>query len=185
MKVSETSLPGVLLIEPRVFGDARGFFKETYHTRRYADHGVPGTGLSFVQDNYSRSARGVLRGLHFQRRHPQGKLVQVVRGVVFDVVVDIRPSSTTCGQWYGIELSADNHRQLWVPPGMAHGFCVLSDLADFQYKCTDFYRPDDEGGIAWNDPAIAIDWPIAEPILSDKDARWPVLAKSGLVQAQT
>ena len=180
MKVLETGLSGVLLIEPRVHGDERGFFKETYHERRYAGHGIPAVGEAFVQDNYSRSARGVLRGLHFQRHHPQGKLVQVVLGSVFDVVVDIRPGSSTFGRWYGIELSAANHRQLWVPPGMAHGFCVLSDIADFQYKCTDFYRPDDEGGIAWDDPDLAIAWPIEAPLLSDKDRQWPRLVDVGL-----
>ena len=180
MKVYETGLTGVLLIEPRVHGDARGFFKETYHERRYAVHGIPSAGGSFVQDNYSRSARGVLRGLHFQRHHPQGKLVQVVFGSVFDVVVDIRPGSSTFGRWYGVELSAANHRQLWVPPGFAHGFCVLTDIADFQYKCTDFYRPDDEGGIAWDDPDIAIAWPIEAPLLSDKDRQWPRLVDAGL-----
>ncbi len=180
MRVVETSLPGVLLIEPKVFGDARGFFKETYHRARYAEHGIPADGGAFVQDNYSRSGRGVLRGLHFQRRHPQGKLVQVVSGEVFDVVVDIRADSPTFGDWYGVELSAENHRQLWVPPGMAHGFCVLSDFADFQYKCTEFYRPEDEGGIAWDDPEIGIDWPIVSPRLSEKDRGWPRLAEAGL-----
>ncbi len=176
MKVTESAIAGVMIIEPRVFGDRRGFFKECFHRQRYQEWGIPGDGLDFVQDNYSRSARGVLRGLHYQRQHPQGKLVQVVLGRVFDVVVDIRQGSPTYGRWLGLELSDDNHRQLWVPPGMAHGFCVLSDVADFQYKCTDFYRPDDEGGIAWDDPDIAIDWPLESPLLSEKDKAWPHLS---------
>ncbi len=170
MKIIETALPGVLIIEPKVFGDARGFFSETFHQERYASHGIPGDNLQFVQDNHSRSSKGVLRGLHFQLEHPQGKLVQVVTGTVFDVVADVCPKSPTYRQWVGVELSEDNHRQLWVPPGYAHGFCVLSDVADFQYKCTDFYHPEDEGGVLWNDPDIGIDWPLgSEPGLCDKD----------------
>ncbi|MDQ7010479.1 MAG: dTDP-4-dehydrorhamnose 3,5-epimerase, partial [Mariprofundaceae bacterium] len=152
MKVVETALPGVLVVEPDVHGDARGFFLETFHEARYAQHGIPGNDLHFVQDNHSRSRRGVLRGLHFQTKHPQGKLVSVAAGTVFDVTVDVRTGSPTFGRWMGVELSDENHRQLWIPPGFAHGFCVLSETADFQYKCTDFYDPKDEAGIVWNDP---------------------------------
>jgi dTDP-4-dehydrorhamnose 3,5-epimerase len=173
MNVVQTPLPGVLLIEPKVFGDARGFFLESYHRKRYAEAGIDAL---FVQDNHSRSARGVLRGLHFQIRHVQGKLVSVVDGEVFDVAVDIRRGSPHFGQWYGCVLSAANHRQLWVPPGFAHGFCTLSESADFLYKCTDYYHPEDEGGLPWNDPDLAIDWPIADPVLSAKDAAYPPLA---------
>lgn len=174
MKIIETELPGVFVIEPDVFGDARGFFLETWNRERYMEAGFPDVG--FVQDNHSRSGRGVLRGLHFQREYPQGKLVQVVRGAVFDVAVDIRVGSPTFGQWAGYELSEINHRQLWIPPGFAHGFCVLSEVCDFTYKCTDFYRPSDEGGLIWNDPDIGINWPIKSPALSDKDAAYPYLS---------
>jgi len=177
MKVTETELPGVLIIEPKVFGDARGFFLETFHAELYGEHGIPAEGLRFVQDNHSRSRKGVLRGLHFQLSHPQGKLVSVASGCVFDVAVDVNPDSPNCGSWVGVELSSDNHRQMWVPPGYAHGFCVLSDVADFQYKCTDFYNPEDEGGVVWNDPDIGIDWPFAVPLLSDKDAVLPRFAE--------
>jgi dTDP-4-dehydrorhamnose 3,5-epimerase len=173
MKVTETRLPGVVLIEPKVHGDERGFFIETFMLERYRD--VAGVKLPFVQDNHSRSRRGVLRGLHAQRKHPQGKLVRVARGEVFDVAVDIDPSSATFGRWAGVTLSDSNHRQLWIPPGYAHGFLVLSDTADFEYKCTDYYYPDDEIGIAWNDPDIAIDWPMDNPIVSVKDSAWPGL----------
>lgn len=176
MKVIETKLPGVLIIEPKVFGDVRGFFKETFHAGRYAEAGIPGEGLRFVQDNHSRSGRGVLRGLHFQLEYPQGKLVSVSSGAVFDVAADVRPGSPTFGQWVGVELSAENHRQLWVPPGYAHGFCVLSESADFQYKCTDLYHPEDESGVVWNDPDLAIDWPVSEPLVSEKDRKLPQLA---------
>lgn len=172
MRVIETKLPGVLIIEPKVFGDQRGFFLETFQVERYKEFGID---LPFVQDNHSRSQRGVLRGLHFQRTRPQGKLVSVSRGTVYDVAVDINPQSPTCGQHVGVELSDENHRQLWVPPGYAHGFCVLSDVADFQYKCTDFYFPDDEGGLIWNDPEIAISWPFDTPQLSTKDQKNPTL----------
>jgi len=175
MNVIETKLPGVLIIEPKVFGDARGFFLETFHKQRYADIGIPGEGLEFVQDNHSRSSRGVLRGLHFQLKQPQGKLVSAGTGVVFDVAVDINPKSLTYKRWVGVELSEENHRQLWISPGYAHGFCVLSDIADFQYKCTNFYNPQDEGGIAWNDPDLAIAWPISEPLVSAKDSFLPTL----------
>ena len=172
MKVIETQLPGVLIIEPRAFGDHRGFFLETFQGERYREHGID---LPFVQDNHSRSARGVLRGLHFQRTRPQGKLVSVSRGAVYDVAVDIDPQSATCGQFVGVELNDENHRQLWVPPGYAHGFCVISEVADFQYKCTDYYQPEDEGGLLWNDPDVGIPWPVAEPQLSAKDQLNPRL----------
>lgn len=172
MKVIETALPGVLIIEPKVFGDHRGFFLETFQVERYREAGID---LPFVQDNHSRSQRGVLRGLHLQRNRPQGKLVSVSRGAVYDVAVDIDPASPTCGQYVGAELSDDNHCQLWIPPGYAHGFCVLSDVADFQYKCTDFYNPDDETGLVWNDPDVSIPWPIAAPKLSEKDQKLPTL----------
>jgi dTDP-4-dehydrorhamnose 3,5-epimerase len=174
MKLTQTPLPGIILIEPKVFGDARGFFLETWNRRRYLEAGFPD--VEFVQDNHSRSTRDVLRGLHYQRQHPQGKLVQVATGRVFDVAVDVRVGSATFGQWYGCILSEDNHNQLWIPPGFAHGFCVLSDVADFQYKCTDYYRPDDEGGVLWNDPAIGIDWQLDKPLLSEKDQRYSPLA---------
>lgn len=174
MKIIATDHPEVLIVEPRVFGDARGFFKECFSAERYAQHGITGP---FVQDNHSRSARGVLRGLHFQLRHPQGKLVWVSRGEVFDVAVDIRVGSPRFGQWVGVVLSAENHRQLWVPPGFAHGFCVLSGEADFQYKCTDYYHPDDETGILWNDPDLAIDWPVQQPLISGRDQQLPRLAE--------
>ena len=176
MKVTPTELPGVLIIEPRVFGDERGFFLESYHRERYADHGID---ADFVQDNHSRSARGVLRGLHFQVDKPQGKLVRVTSGTVFDVAVDIRRDSPHYGQWVGAELSGENYRQLWVPPGFAHGFCVLSESADFLYKCTEFYDADDERGIAWNDPQIGIDWPGDDWIVSERDARNPPLSEIG------
>ena len=172
MNVIETALPGVLIIEPKAFGDHRGFFLETFQVERYREAGIT---LPFVQDNHSRSQRGVLRGLHFQRTRPQGKLVSVSRGAVYDVAVDIDPASATYGQFVGVELNDDNHRQLWIPPGYAHGFCVLSEVADFQYKCTDFYFPADEGGLLWNDPDVGIPWPITEPQRSAKDANNPRL----------
>jgi len=167
MKITPTSIPDVLLIDPDVFGDARGFFMESWHAQKYAEQGLD---VSFVQDNHSRSSRGVLRGLHYQLEQPQGKLVRVVSGSVFDVAVDIRKGSPSFGQWVGAELSSENHRQFYVPPGFAHGFCVLSESADFLYKCTDFYAPHDEHGILWNDPAIGIDWPGDDFRISDKDA---------------
>ena len=173
MQVHATSIPGVLLFEPRVFGDARGFFLETFHAARYAEAGLR---LPFVQDNWSRSARGILRGLHFQWPNPQGKLVSVVSGAVWDVAVDIRRGSPTFGQHVGVELTAENKRQLWVPPGFAHGFCVLSEAADFVYKCTALYEPQHDRGIRWNDPALAIAWPVEAPLLSQKDASAPLLA---------
>ncbi len=172
MKVIETGLKDCVIIEPKVYGDQRGFFLETFQAERYAQ--LANIELPFVQDNHSRSGKGVLRGLHFQIRHPQGKLVRVVKGEVYDVAVDLRRDSSTFGQWYGVLLSEDNKRQLWVPPGFAHGFLVLSDLADFEYKCTDYYDPCDEGSIRWDDPDLSIDWPVDFDIhLSDKDAAAP------------
>ena len=167
MKVSHSKLQGCLIIEPRVFGDERGFFLETFQAVRYEQEA--GIDLPFFQDNHSRSARGVLRGLHFQKTKPQGKLVRVVRGEVYDVAVDIRKGSATFGEWEGVILSEDNKKQFWVPPGFAHGFVVLSDTADFEYKCTDYYDPSDEGSILWSDPDLNIPWPIANPVLSTKD----------------
>jgi dTDP-4-dehydrorhamnose 3,5-epimerase len=172
VKVSETSLPGVLLLETRAFGDSRGWFSELHHEARYAEAGIR---ARFVQDNFSHSVRNTLRGLHFQEPNPQGKLVQVVQGAVLDVVVDVRRGSPTFGKSFASELSDGNHRQLWVPPGFAHGFCVLSDTADFLYKCTDFYSPTSERSILWNDPDLGIDWPTREPLLSPKDAQAPRL----------
>ena len=168
MKVIETKLKDCVFIEPKVFGDERGFFLETFQAERYAAEA--GITLPFVQDNHSRSSRGVLRGLHFQINKPQGKLVRVVKGKVYDVAVDIREGSTTFGQWETVILSEENKIQLWVPPGFAHGFVVLSETADFEYKCTDYYDPFDEGSILWNDPDLNIPWPIDDPNLSDKDA---------------
>ena len=175
MNVVDTALPGVKLIEPRVFGDDRGFFLESWNARSFADAGLD---LTFVQDNHSRSARGVLRGLHYQRKNPQGKLVRVTAGAVFDVAVDVRRSSPHFGRWVGYELSDANKRMLWVPPGFAHGFVVLSDSADFLYKCTQLYDGSDDRGVRWDDPAIGIDWPLAgmTPQLSGKDAAAPLLA---------
>lgn len=172
MNAIKTKLAGVLIIEPKVFGDSRGFFFESFQQQRYRDAGIT---LDFVQDNHSRSTKGVLRGLHFQIQKPQGKLVRVSHGEVLDVVADIDPASPTFGQHVAVVLNEDNHRQLWVPPGYAHGFLVLSDSADFQYKCTDYYDPSDEGGIAWNDPTLAIEWPIDQPKLSAKDQTYPTL----------
>lgn len=167
MKVIDTVIADVKIIEPRVFGDDRGFFLETYEKKRYQE--LLGTDLEFVQDNHSRSGKNVLRGLHFQREKPQGKLVRVVSGSVFDVAVDIRPESSTFGKWVGVVLSAENKNQLWIPPGLAHGFCVLSDTADFEYKCTDYYYPEFEGCLLWNDPQVGIEWPLESPLLSEKD----------------
>ena len=168
MKISHSKLKGCVIIEPRVFGDERGFFLETFQAFRYEQEA--GIDLPFVQDNHSRSARGVLRGLHFQKTKPQGKLVRVVRGEVYDVAVDIRKGSATFGEWEGVILSEDNKKQFWVPPGFAHGFVVLSDIADFEYKCTDFYDSTDEGSILWSDPDLGIQWPVQNPIVSAKDA---------------
>jgi dTDP-4-dehydrorhamnose 3,5-epimerase len=168
VKVRETKLKDCVIIEPEVFGDERGFFLETFQAERYAAQ--VGITLPFVQDNHSRSSKGVLRGLHFQKTKPQGKLVRVVKGEVYDVAVDIREGSPTFGQWEAVILSEENKAQLWVPPGFAHGFVVLSETADFVYKCTDYYDPSDEGSILWNDPDLNIPWPIDSPSLSDKDA---------------
>lgn len=168
MKITPTRIADVLLIEPKLFGDARGFFYESFNHRAFEQ--VTGLDIGFVQDNHSRSARGVLRGLHYQLQQPQGKLVRVVRGAVFDVAVDIRRGSPTFGQWAGTELSEENRRQLWIPPGLAHGFLVLSETADFLYKTTDYYAPQHERAIVWNDPDIGIEWPLdAPPLLSQKD----------------
>jgi len=178
MKFTKAPIDGVIICEPKVFGDARGFFFESFNQRAF-DEAV-GQPVQFVQDNHSRSAKGVLRGLHFQRPpHAQGKLVRVAAGAVWDVAVDIRPGSATYGQWFGVELSADNHRQLWIPPGLAHGFVVLSDSADFLYKTTDYYAPQAEGAVRWDDPDLAIAWPDVgkEPALSGKDAAAPLLSE--------
>jgi len=169
MLVEETSLEGLLLITPKVFKDNRGFFLETYNSKRYED--ALGTKLEFVQDNHSRSSRNVLRGLHYQKNSPQGKLVRVVSGSIFDVAVDIRTDSVTYGKWHGEELSQDNKKQLWIPPGFAPAFLTLSDSADLEYKCTDYYDPLGEGCILWNDPSVAIDWKTREPSISEKDSR--------------
>ncbi|TAD82681.1 MAG: dTDP-4-dehydrorhamnose 3,5-epimerase [Sphingomonadales bacterium] len=175
MIVLETALPGVLIIEPKVFGDARGFFMETWNAAGFASAGL---NLSFVQDNHSRSQKGVLRGLHFQNPGPQGKLVRVAKGAVFDVAVDLRASSPTFGQWTGVELSAENKRMFWVPEGFAHGFLTLEDDTDFLYKCTAPYAPQNEHTLAWDDPAVGIDWPEIgmAPLVSEKDARGLALA---------
>jgi len=168
MKVIPTSIPDVLILEPQVFADARGFLLESWNARKFCD--AVGLDISFVQDNHSRSRRGVLRGLHYQIKQPQGKLVRVVSGCVFDCAVDLRKSSPTFGRWTGTELSGDNHRQMWIPVGFAHGFLVLSDSADFLYKTTDYYAPQHERSVAWNDPAVGIEWPAdVEPVLSAKD----------------
>jgi dTDP-4-dehydrorhamnose 3,5-epimerase len=168
MKVISTAIPDVLVLEPKVFGDARGFFLESFNERVFRE--ATGLDVSFVQDNHSRSARGVLRGMHYQIQQPQGKLVRVVRGTVFDVAVDLRRASPTFGRWAGVELSEDNHRQFWIPPGFAHGFLVTSDSADFLYKATDYYAPQHERSLAWDDPELGIQWPAGvTPLLSDKD----------------
>lgn len=172
MNISKTILPGVLIIEPDVFGDSRGFFLETYQQQRYTEAGIKDL---FIQDNHSHSARGVLRGLHLQINKPQGKLVWVDNGSVFDVAVDINPESDTFGQHVALELSDENHTQMYIPPGYAHGFLVLSETADFYYKCTEYYYPDDQGGIIWNDPDLNIDWPIKNPELSARDQQLPTL----------
>lgn len=177
MQVTRTAIADVLIIEPRVFGDARGFFVESFNQRAFTQ--ATGLKLQFVQDNHSRSAKGVLRGLHYQVSQPQGKLVRVVNGAVYDVAVDIRRTSPTFGRWVGVELSETNQRQLWVPAGFAHGFLVTSESADFLYKTTDYYAPEYERCIAWNDPAIGIDWPLEQPpSLSDKDAAGQFLASA-------
>lgn len=167
MKVIQTNISDVKIVQPNVFGDERGFFLETFEQKRYQK--MLEIDFDFVQDNHSRSQKGVLRGLHFQRENPQGKLVRVVRGEVFDVAVDIRKDSPTYAKWFGIFLSEYNKTQLWIPPGLAHGFVVLSEIADFEYKCTNYYNPTSEGCLCWNDPTVNIDWPILDPILSAKD----------------
>jgi len=169
VKVLDTCIQGCFIIEPRVFEDRRGFFLETYQAERYSK--MLNIDLAFIQDNHSRSQMGVLRGLHFQQTKPQGKLVRVVAGEVFDVAVDIRPDSPTFGQWQGVYLSEKNKKQLWIPPGLAHGFAVVSEVADLEYRCTDYYDPTDEACLAWDDTALNIDWPISDPILSEKDKR--------------
>jgi dTDP-4-dehydrorhamnose 3,5-epimerase len=174
VKAIPTELPGVLIVEPDVHRDPRGFFVETYHQRKYSELGIPGP---LVQDNHSHSVRGTLRGLHAQLQRPQGKLVRAVQGEMFDVAVDIRRGSPTFGRWVGVVLSSENFRQLWIPPGFAHGFCVLSERVDVEYKCSDFYLPGDELTVLWSDPEIGIAWPIREPILSAKDAAAPRLAE--------
>jgi dTDP-4-dehydrorhamnose 3,5-epimerase len=173
MKVIETSLPGVLVVEPQVFKDPRGFFYESYNEGKFVKAGIH---ANFVQTNVSRSARGVLRGLHYQWPNPQGKLVSVLDGEVYDVAIDIRRGSPTFGQWTAVVLTADNHRHMWIPEGFAHGFCVLSESATFTYQCTALYEPASDASIAWNDAAIGIDWPISQPLISDKDAKAPLLA---------
>lgn len=174
MKIEKTILDGVVVIEPRVFGDHRGFFLETFREDAYSE--IIGPGLRFVQDNHSRSGRGVLRGLHCQVRKPQGKLVRCVSGEVFDVAVDIDPASATFGQWVGVHLSAENKKQIYIPPGYAHGFQVLSEVADIEYKCTDYYDPSGESGLLWNDPAVGIEWPLGDVLLSEKDEKLPTLS---------
>jgi len=174
MEIIQTHIPGVLVLNPRVFKDSRGYFLETFHSKRYCEGGIR---EEFVQDNISSSCQGTLRGLHYQHPNGQGKLVQVLSGSVFDVAVDIRKDSPSFGRWYGITLTADQHNQMYIPAGLAHGFYVLSRTALFQYKCTDYYDPASEGGIAWNDPDIGIEWPLTNaPILSDKDALFNKLA---------
>lgn len=178
MEVIATKIPDVLLIKPRVFQDSRGFFYESFQQKRYQEFGI---NLKFVQDNCSRSTQGTLRGLHYQRQHAQGKLVSVVRGSVLDVAVDIRPGSPYFGQWVSEILSDENHHQLYIPPGFAHGFYVLSEIADFHYKCTDYYYPEYDGGIIWNDPKLAIDWNLkGQPELSSKDQQFSFLSEIAL-----
>ena len=173
MRVLASTIPGLLIVEPEVHTDGRGFFLETYHAERYREHGIAGP---FVQDNHSRSLGGTLRGLHLQLRKPQGKLIRVIEGEIFDVAVDVRRGSPTFGRWVGIALTADSFRQIYIPPGFAHGFAVVSAVAQVEYKTTDVYDPAGEIGIAWDDPALAIAWPVSDPILSPRDRRHPMLA---------
>jgi dTDP-4-dehydrorhamnose 3,5-epimerase len=173
VRVVPTTIPEVLVVEPDVYADGRGFFLESYHADRYRAHGIDGP---FVQDNHSRSAIGTLRGLHLQLNRPQGKLVRVIEGEIYDVAVDVRRGSPTFGRYVAVALTAENFRQCYVPPGFAHGFCVVSPSAQVEYKCTDLYDPASEIGIAWNDPALAIPWPVTEPVLSARDAHHPTLA---------
>lgn len=179
MNFTPLEIPDVILVEPDVFGDARGFFTETYHAQRYAEHGIRAV---FVQDNFSYSRRGILRGLHFQLRRPQAKLVYVARGEIFDVAVDIRRSSPTFGRWVGRTLSGENHHQMYVPEGFAHGFCVLSDEVEVMYKCSAPYDPADDRGVLWNDPDLGVRWPVAAPLLSGKDQKLPRLRDLGAEQ---
>jgi dTDP-4-dehydrorhamnose 3,5-epimerase len=172
VRVVNTEVPGVLIIEPDVHADDRGYFLETYHAEKYRAHGIDGP---FLQDNHSRSGGGTLRGLHLQLRRPQGKLVRAVEGAIYDVAVDVRRGSPTFGRWVAVTLSAENFRQCYIPPGFAHGFCVVTPMAQVEYKCTDLYDPDGELGIAWNDPSLGIPWPVREPILSSRDQRNPTL----------
>ncbi len=176
MQIEPTPLAGVVIVTPDIFRDRRGYFMETYHRRKYAESGID---VDFVQDNLSYSVRRTLRGLHFQKKRPQAKLVSVLSGEIFDVAVDLRPGSADFGRWTGVRLSAGNGRQLFVPEGFAHGFCVLSLRACVHYKCTDFYAPDDEGGILWSDPDLAVDWPVKSPIVSEKDGALPKLSELG------
>jgi len=174
MNIITTFIDGILIIEPKTFTDKRGFFLETYHQQKYFECGI---NKKFVQDNLSCSIKSTLRGLHFQIRHPQAKLVQVISGKIFDVAVDLRPGSLTFGKWIGTHLSDENRRQMFIPEGFAHGFCVLSKIAYFYYKCSDFYSPDDEGGIIWSDSDIGIEWPVKNPIISEKDNHYPGLSE--------
>jgi dTDP-4-dehydrorhamnose 3,5-epimerase len=173
VRVVPSELPEVLVVEPDVISDGRGFFLETYHADRYVAHGIPGP---FVQDNHSRSIGGTIRGLHLQRRHMQGKLIRVIEGEIYDVAVDVRRGSPTFGRWVSVTLSAANFKQCYIPPGFAHGFCVTSEVAQVEYKCTAIYDPASEIGIAWNDPTLAVTWPVAQPILSPRDSRNPSLS---------
>jgi dTDP-4-dehydrorhamnose 3,5-epimerase len=173
VRVTSTAIPDVLIVEPDVHADGRGFFLETYHADRYRQHGIDGP---FVQDNHSRSVAGTLRGLHLQLQRPQGKLIRVIEGEILDVAVDVRRGSPTFGRWVGVSLDAQSFKQVYVPPGFAHGFCVVSPIAQVEYKCTDLYDPAGEIGIAWDDPALAIAWPVADPVLSPRDQRHPLLA---------
>jgi dTDP-4-dehydrorhamnose 3,5-epimerase len=176
MQIEETKIPGVLVVTPKVFGDERGFFLETYHKEVFQQAGIE---PEFVQDNHSKSIRGVVRGLHYQKKFPQGKLIRVIQGEVLDVIVDIRRGSPTFTKWISILLSAENKKQVWIPGGLAHGFAVLSETAEFCYKVTDYYHPEDEGGIRWNDPQLKIDWQVQNPLLSEKDRQLPLLAEAG------
>jgi dTDP-4-dehydrorhamnose 3,5-epimerase len=173
VRILPTSIAGVMIIEPDVHRDGRGFFLETYHAEKYREAGIEGM---FVQDNHSRSVGGTLRGLHLQLRHPQGKLIRVIEGSIFDVAVDVRRGSPTFGRWVGVTLTAESFQQVYIPPGFAHGFCVVTPVAQVEYKCTDIYDPSSEIGIAWNDPAIGIAWPVTDPLLSPRDRRHPPLA---------
>jgi len=179
MKIITTSIAGILIIEPKTFQDKRGFFMETYNRNRYNASGINAT---FVQDNLSCSLKNTVRGLHFQIKHPQAKLIQVISGEIFDVAVDLRRGSATFGKWTGIHLSDENRRQAYIPEGFAHGFCVLSEFALFYYKCSDFYAPDDEGGIIWSDPDIGIEWPVINPIISEKDKQYQKLSRLNIDQ---